>query len=275
MRAVPLATWYGQPARHWETTAPRGVLAASLIVVSLVWGFLVSYLLTRTRILRAFRRSEVEEVVRRAASLATGKVQQRIDDQATNDAIALSRAENTLNPAPGTPVPSREDLKEALQKASPTMLAQIFYRAQQQRRSTWRNDKPRMEATRPVFQALIDVDPDKRFHRPRAQLAYALKDSRIPDRAGAEKLLDEAIEIRGSSSVGWLLYEFNRALCRIRSDPAPSDQPSDEPRKAAVLADLRAASASNAVFGIISRDRDTVEWLRRNHLEPADLRRTA
>lgn len=270
----------GGPARDLVRAAgePLGndgaarALAASLILVSLVWGFLVSYLLTMTRILRVFRLSEVEQVARRAASMATGAVQQRLDDQAGNDASALTLADNILNPAPGAPIPTREELAESLRKASPAVRAQIFYRAQQQRRAAWRNDKPRMEATAPIFQALIDVDPDKRYHRPRAQLAYVLKDKINPDWSGAEKLVDEAIGIRGPASAGWLLYEYNRAFCRIKLDPAPPGQPSDEKRRATILTDLRTAAAHNGVFAIISKDQEVVDWLRRNQLELADLR---
>jgi hypothetical protein len=256
-------------------TASARAVAAGLLVAFVVWGFLVSYLLTRT-IVRDVLQQRLDEVARQAASLASGQMERRLDDLAIADANALALVDRALNPSTGTPPPPRSALTEALSAARPDVLTQVFLRARQQRESSWRSDKARMALTIPVFGALIDLDTDRRFHRLPAQLAFALKDrenATTQDWERAESLLSEAITIRGSSARGFLMYEFNRALCRIRLDPAGPAQPSSAALRAAVLADLRSAATSEQMYRIIDQDEQNMikPWLQKNGLGMADL----
>ena len=73
-----------------------------------------------------------------------------------------------------------------------------------------------MARTIPVFQALINLDTDQKYHRSYAQIGYCLKGRSRPDYDSAIKFLDEAIRIRDGHGIdGWTVYEFNRALCWI------------------------------------------------------------
>src|SRR6185437_2288242 len=178
------------------TDAAR-VTAAVLLVVFVVWGFVASYLLTRLRAAGAFRTFEIAQIT-----------QQLLDDQAARDATALELLERTLNPASGVAPPSQEQLNQAIAAASPLIKAQAFLQASRQRQASWNRDseKEKMERTIPVFKALIASDTDRRYHRNHAQLGYALKDSRQPLWAEAERALAEAIKRRGPCQ-GWILYE--------------------------------------------------------------------
>jgi hypothetical protein len=68
-------------------------------------------------------------------------------------------------------------------------------------------------------------------------LGFALEDQRAPDWRAAEAALTEAIRRRGPAERGWLLYEFNRAICRVRLDTGAS-APSSPEVQASVPADI-------------------------------------
>ena len=77
-----------------------------------------------------------------------------------------------------------------------------------------------MERTIPVFQSLVAADKSARYHENYGQLGYALKDKTNPDWQGALEMLNTAIKMRGSADTyGYRLYEFNRILARIHTDP--------------------------------------------------------
>jgi hypothetical protein len=128
--------------------------------------------------------------------------------------------ERTLKPAAGVSPPSQKEVDEAIATASPLIKTQAFLQASRQRQESWNrnSEKEKMERTIPVFKALIAADTGRRYHRNHAQLGYALKDSRAPLWADAEKALAEAIKRRGPGR-GWILYEFNHALCLIELYP--------------------------------------------------------
>jgi hypothetical protein len=250
-------------------TPTARVVAASVMLLFVVWGFLLSYLLTRTRVASAFRQSELEVITRRAARLASGDVQERLNEQAIRDAAALSLVERVLNPPPGTPTVTQEELNAAMLAASPSVRVQVFHRARQLRQATWQNSKDRMAMTIPAFRALVASDVDGKYHRGHAQLAYALKDQTHPDWAAAEQELSAAITIRGPSSTGWLLYEFNRALCRIQLDPGTL--PSSPEARDAILGDMQQASRSPHLMRLLQQEPVVVSWLSRNSLGVEDI----
>jgi hypothetical protein len=123
--------------------------------------------------------------------------------------------------------------------------------------------------TIPVFRALVASDVDRRYHRNHGQLGYALKDQVQPDWACAHAELTEAIQMRGPTERRtYLLYEYNRAICRIHlagADPAAA------PSRDMILGDLRAASTSPLLRKALQREPDVVGWLEANHLTAHDL----
>src|SRR5262249_14495265 len=167
-------------------------------------------------------------------------------EQMQKDAAALSLAYQHLRPTGNAPAVVIDNLKRAIGEASPGVKVQIFYQAERVRADHWQNEKPIMERTIPVFEALVESDPEGRFHRNFGQLGYALKDSQQPRWREAEAALTRAIKIRGTwQEWGWVLYEFNRAVCRINLDEqfvAGRDSAPDV--RGRIVEDLRAVFAS-------------------------------
>ena len=235
-------------------TAAR--IAIGMIIFFSTCGFLLGYLWTRLflggELARADREAVSEEQVREIA-----------EEQAQVDANAISMVTRYLS-EPSTKI-SVDELKAAVEKASAPVKVQVFYKARETRSESWQKneDKPRLERTIPVFEALAESDTERRFHQNHGQLGYALKDKRNPDYAKAETELTTAIEIRGpANKEGWEIYEFNRAICRIKQDVSFREgrQSSPETRDK-ILADLKIAiQAFPDLFG----DSDIRDWLERN-----------
>ncbi|HSE15770.1 MAG TPA: hypothetical protein VLB46_01885 [Pyrinomonadaceae bacterium] len=251
--------------------------ALTVILFFLICGFLFSYLWTRLYLPGAFRQADLGVLalrVERAAS-EVKQVNQKLRDierQAELDAIALSLVQRQLNNTPDAPPVSEDQLKAALKAASRPMKVQIFTLAQNQRASTWRNDKEQMELTIPVFEGLIVADSEGKFHRNHAQLGYALKDQRRPAWPMALDELNKAIEIRGPwQSSGWLFYEFNRAVCNINLDADyMAGRASSNEAKKIILADLKAAAHAKLKKALMS-DPNVSAWLSLNGLTSKDL----
>lgn len=152
--------------------------------------------------------------------------------------------------------------------ATPAVKIQLFLRASDQRAAAWRDDKPRMERTIAVFEALVANDPEHRFHRHFAQLGYALKDKQAPDLESAIEHLTEAIDIRGER--GFPGYEFNRAECRLRQGTLGAADPQ---RRALILDDLRVAAKSSFWFKRIADPTGPfLTWLSQNAVTLQSLR---
>ena len=221
--------------------------ALALLVFFAISGFLLVYLATRIMLGPALARAD--DLVRYVEERIE-KVEQTLRDQAQQDVDALGLANRQLDPEPGAPAdPDQNTLDESMKSASPLVRAQVFARARdQRRRTTGKTDErsvDRHARTTPVFRALIAADPEQQFHRNHGQLGFALKDREPPEWQSAEAELSEAIRVRDQlGQTGFLLYEFNRAVCRIHLRPDSPD---------AILADMRAAAQSN--------------WLRRQLLE--------
>jgi hypothetical protein len=230
---------------------PRGeTFAAATLVVFSVSGFLAFYLVTRIYLGRAFARADRGMVVS-VVKAEIEQVQESQRAQEESDVEALTLVARQLDPEPGAPPTSQEVLDAAIAAASPLLKTQIFNRARDHRRQTWRTDKASMERTIPVFRALVNAETDRKFHRNRAQLGFALKDKDRPDLEAAEAALTEAIELRDEGGDrGYLLYEFNRALARIlRHGPTPPPE-----IRAAIEADLKAAARSPYLSREIERN---------------------
>src|SRR5262245_1544666 len=167
--------------------------------------------------------------------------QQAREEREKLDGRALILVERQLTGDQESPPVDDATLRDAIRAASPETRRMIFYKAKEMRSENWRDNKARVERTIPVFRALIESDPEKKFHRNYAQMAYALKDKSEPDAKTALELLNQAIQIRDArGETNWLFYEFNRALCRIMLDPqAQAGEKSSAAIRRAILADLQ------------------------------------
>jgi hypothetical protein len=244
-----------------DTSAAFGLSLAIYFAVS---GFIVVYLWTRA-LLRGVLKAADQDIGARIEAVLSRR------EDANAEALVLATRQLTGN-AP----PTQEDLNRAMAAATPDYLVQIYGRAEEQRQRSWRDDKDTMVRTIPVFRALTEADQEHRYFRHFASLGFALKDQPQPDYEGAEKALTTAIVIRGRSKT-LLIYEWNRALCRIHLDPAFAlGQPAAEPQRAGIEADLRTAAKqfSERYFSAHPDDADTTtisEWLALNDLTYADL----
>ena len=253
--------------------ASSRILAFGLLVFFCVWGFIVGYMFARTYLPRLFRtadeealRVEVQEV--HAELVAT---QERIEHQEDRDVRALSWTSRQLavGASEGRAI-AQDDLNKAVSDASRSIRIQIFAQAQALRAATWRDRKPIMEQTIPIFRALIHADKDKRFHRNYGQLGYALKDQQNPDYVGALAAIEEAIRIRDASGDrGWVLYEMVRAECRISLDPDfAARRPSSIDVRSAILADLKVAARVGWIRDAVRGKEPFRSWRELNGISP-------
>ena len=188
------------------------------------------------------------------------------DEQEKIDAKALNLTNQALSNASRTAI-DPEALRQAIENSSAAVRVQIFYQAKDIRSRSWQRDedKPRMERTIPIFEALIRSDKENRFHQNHAQLGFALKDKHAPEYKRALDELTNAIGIRGpASQQGLELYEWNRAYCRIKMDPAfEKNKASSIETRTAILDDLQVA-----VKGIpdLFEDKIITTWMKLNEI---------
>jgi len=241
------------------------VFAVGVLVFFLTCGFLLGFLWTRFYLTGALRQEE-----QKALAALKEEVDQ-IKQQTAIDARALNILQRVLNPPGDDKPPTQDEINKAIAEASSSVKAQIYYQAQTQRSENWRNvqDKPKMERTIPIFRALIASDKENVYHANHGQLGFALKDQRTPEWAEAEAELTKAIELRGSwDQHGWLFYEFNRAICRIKQDPAfNQNKPSDEGTKDKIMTDLITAGNAFELEELVAKDEITTKWLAINKIK--------
>ena len=262
------------PERLWslaETIAPglgsgehAQILALATIVFYLAAGFLFSYLWTRLYFKGALAQADALDLARRVEESVS-----QLQAQSSKDALALSLVGQHLNPVADSPEVDVTELKTAVAQASSAAKTTIYQQAWETRSRWWRDDKPRMERTIPVLEALIEGDLRNEFHANHGQLGWALKDKEEPDWARAERELSTAIAIRGDwRESGWLFYEANRAVCRIMmsKDPAHAGRFTDEE----ILEDLRvAAHLRDRNFTV--KVPEVIEWLEARGLTADDI----
>lgn len=217
-----------------------GTIFAALIgVYSIIAGFFVCYIWTRVYLTSLFRTTDPS-----LADRVKG-----LESQKRTDTDAQSAVRWELGRGKDQAHGDLDRLAKLISGASEQMKIEIFYMAQQQRQMSsyelrhlagkdGSNCYHKLEATEPVFQALVGADTEKKFHRPRAQLAYIAKDRRVPDLKRAVELLTEAIDIRGDKKKqDWSIYELNRASCRVAMLETGDTSIQDE----AIIADLQSA----------------------------------
>ncbi|OWY24305.1 hypothetical protein C7N43_12060 [Sphingobacteriales bacterium UPWRP_1] len=172
------------------------------------------------------------------------------EEQEKTDVKVLETANQYLNSSSSVQMPER-DLQELIKTASPAVKATILNEAQRLRSENWNNNKPKMERTIPVFEAISEAPPtEEKNHQVFGQLGFALKDKSIPDYRAAKENLDKAIELRNNANEnGFAWYEFNRAICNIHLDNNFKRQTTAEPNlHQQITADLRIAFSDNLLL---------------------------
>ncbi len=236
------------------------------VLAYLLNGFLIGYLWTRLYLAGALQEADVESLAREI---------KEIRQQSDLDARALALVIRQLNPSAGSTPPTQQELNDAIKESSSSMKAQIFYQAGTVRSENWSEPgkKAKMERTTPLFRALIASDQDDEYHRNHAQLGYALKDQRAPDWIGAETELSKAIQIRGSGlEHDYVIYEFNRAICRINTDEnfKQKNKATAEVSKR-IIEDLQIASSDNYTADLIQENQTINDWLVQNDIPVSEL----
>ena len=162
-----------------------------------------------------------------------------------------------------------EELKHAIKVCSPSIRFQIFTQARKVRTDNWHSNIPLMERTIPVFEALIENETEGEFHRNHAQLGYALKDQQEPDWSRAKTELEKAIELRDKENQsGYLMYEFNHAICVIKLDQEFSQgNSSSSSNREIILKDLCAAGRRFSLRKLIETEDPIVSWVNLNDVD--------
>jgi len=159
--------------------------------------------------------------------------------QSQVDTVALALANRYLAEVDGRTVVDVSNLIKAVKRASELTRHTIFLLSQMIRRNNWKANKPLMERTIPIFEALLVADRTKHYYY--AQLAFAQKDQVNPDWKGAKETVDKAFEILDARELKyWPYYQLCRAECLIElDDNYRQGKPSDKLAKKAILADLQ------------------------------------
>lgn len=222
--------------------------------------------LVRADISALGRRVAKAEQASKEARTAVDQALDKIDAQAKADATALAATTRQLRRSSDLPPLSQDQINEVIKNASPAVRFLILEQAREVRQQAENDPQQRavIERTLPIFNALIQSDPENKSHRYHAQLAYALIRKPSPDFRTTERELSRAIEIRGHWGEGWTYYELNRALCRIMLDPQFSrSERSSADVTQNILNDLRIAVQSGAIQRGFD-DQQIVGWLKVN-----------
>ena len=142
---------------------------------------------------------------------------QELRQQNKQGAIAIALLHQHFDDDLDTPLIEEEELQQAILAAPSSIKVLAFDMAKDFRGENYEERPHLLERTIPVFEALIIDDVENRFHRNHGQLGYVYKDKSDPDWKKAETELTHAIEIRDRERAGgFVLYELNRAMCRIK-----------------------------------------------------------
>jgi len=226
-----------------------GAFGLGLAISFALLGFLFLYLWSRERLPQEL--------------LLAGTIQVQLDKRESVRSTALTLVNRQLDSLKGGAPPTQDELNKAIAAASDSTRLQIFNEAEHVRNSNWRDKKPLMAMSIPVFRALIFSDAEERYHRNHGSLGWALKDQAQPSWQEASDELTTAITIRDRFNVaGWKLYESNRALCCIH---LISGLPAGDPRigslTAAVNQDLDSALKDQFARQMIATNDDLQRWL--------------
>jgi tetratricopeptide (TPR) repeat protein len=219
----------------------------------------------------------------REAKEKVKEVKENVENQNIINARALQIVENLIDerPNPDEPPVNENKLKEKIKSASIGTRIEIFRKARAFRRNNYEKNPAIIDKVIPVFESLIEADVDDVYHRNHGQLAYILKDKIEKDYQRAEEELTRAIEIRDKTGVtGFLLYEINRAICKIVNDPDFKEKKqSSKESKRSILEDLKKAAKNDYLRNEITaiyepgdndqKEKNTIikEWLEYNNID--------
>src|SRR5262249_7739509 len=116
------------------------LMAGSVIVFFPIFGFLLSYLMTRLLLLRAFTLADLSAVLALPAKTARSVAARTVSVQNQKDADAFTLVAEQLQPSPGTIAPDERTLAAALTEASTTLRSRVFSLARDQRAAHWEDD---------------------------------------------------------------------------------------------------------------------------------------
>jgi hypothetical protein len=249
-------------APGFGTSPAAAPFVAGLLATATVTGFLAGYLLARIYLPRVFNEADVILRVTRESRRVVAEAVKLTIDSSQADADAIRLVDQALSTSASAQHPTEEALTEAIGRASPGTRASLVSRAADLRGRTWERDRATMELTIPVFRSLIKADDTD--HYVHGQLGFALKDQERADLAGSVAELTRAIELRGDPSIGgWLFYEWNRALARVRMDLLKGGV-SDPAMKESIMADLRLAFRFAELRELARNDSDFTVWAQAN-----------
>ncbi len=193
----------------------------------------------------------------------SGIIRKQLDARESIRSGALDLVNRQLDSLKGGVPPTQDQLNRAIAAAPDSARLQIFNEAERVRAANWRENKPTMAMSIPVFRALIAADPGERYHRNHGSLGWALKDQVSPAWQEAYDELSKAITIRDKLMiVGWKLYEANRALCGIHLvEGLPAGDPKATSLRAAIDQDLTAARADQYGQQMVNTSDDIQRWL--------------
>ncbi|AKB74055.1 hypothetical protein MSLAZ_0794 [Methanosarcina lacustris Z-7289] len=100
----------------------------------------------------------------------------KLDEQIKSDLEAITLVKRILYQLPEDRPINQTEIDKKICKASEEARAQIYFEAADIRFQNWRNYKPVMERTIPIFRALIASDTENKNHRNHGNLGFALKD---------------------------------------------------------------------------------------------------
>jgi len=221
---------------------------------------------------------DVKEIKKR-----TDELEENIDKKSVNDARILAMVDNQLEEGKiSDKVNTKKIIDDFIKKissASRSNRITIFEKTRKFRRKAAEDSNKQIENANPIFRGLILGDKENKFHRNHAQLSYIQKDKIPPDYKAAIIELDLAIEKRNKEKVaGFQIYEFNRALCRIKIDADFAEKkPSSKGDKNRILDDLRFAATSkywkNAILKSAEDNRSTCisDWMKNNKITNKDV----
>jgi hypothetical protein len=232
--------------------ASSAAFGLSLCIAYAGLGFLFMYLWARVRFLGELRDADL--------------VIQVMDTRDAEKSTALLVVNQQLAQTRGAQ-PTQSQLNEAIVGAPQSIRIQIFNQVEAIRATNWSSKPDQMKVLIPIFAALVAADTIKpQNHRLHGSYGWALKDQPTPTPSDYQLALDAltvAIEIRDANHIsGWGLYEANRALCRIKLDPAYGTQnPTAGALVQSVNADLRTAQGDDYGRTMVQEDQIIRTWL--------------
>jgi hypothetical protein len=250
-RALPALSRLAQNLKEpLGDQASSGTFGLALIISYAALGFFYLYLWSRSLLMQEWKDAN------------TTRPQSDAHESARSTALTLVNRQ--LNSLKGGTPPTQDELSKAIKDVPDSTRSQIFNEAEYVRSSNWRENKPLMALSIPVFRGLIAADTDEQYHQNHGSLGWALKDQVSPNWREASNELTKAIMIRDKShDPGWKLYEATRALCRIHLiNGLPARDPEIASLSAMINSDLNVAQTDQHAKQMIDTNEDIQRWSR-------------